>query len=644
MNTEFNLIVNLGGQDWQVRSLKERILSNQSKTNEVAILNLQTSDLSRDPSPEEIELFKKIKSSSKIYVIDHGNPNSSNIASGHYQDLAQFFANRINKKQLASESEAEAGQDKKLRFSLIACHAGVGGENHAKSFAGLFHRYLGQSHQIDVDVLARTQVAMINSVTHKKGKLTTSLAHYALISKAHKLGLPRFFYDISDSAEKYHQTPNSKIIFKWDKDGNELRVDAYIDKFAKKTNKLCSKISGLINENNSPEIEEIQQKIHSIRNLCQYSEALSGKEVHKMVQQLADIKKLLTHTNLSDDTKVLILSEIDKLTKFVDLSISESAPKAIQYDANIREVSSGPDYIPGQIKRDLVALSIIELKKMPKTELERPLKKITTPFLQFISDIASNNLRHDKSIERETSVATFIQSTLSVINSHELTKEEKISAINELRQKLEHSINEAIFVTAKISGGLDGINEAGRFGGLTTLNTLFPLMGARSRDEIEKVKKYFDKIKEFTTTALEYLDQTTYTGLNLEAKDVLESNALIVLDEINLKLYNAISHTYMLSSLIMLDELNRENEEPLQNLVNLNEVHGALGEGLDLYKKMLKLKVSIEHSPSLALRDSHKIVVAEIEAKLNELEKALHQLEELSENVPPPSMKEGEDF
>ncbi len=663
MPVEYNLIINLAGADWQIEKLKQRITSSDDqKIKEVGVLNLNSADINKPPSEAELEFFKNINNNSRIYVIDHGNPNSSNIGSANYQDLAEFFNKRLNKNNLKPDGE------QKLRISLIPCHAAVGEDDKAKSFAGLFHRYLGQVCHINADVLARLRVTMINLVTDKKGKLTTHLAHYAFITKAYDLSLPKVLYEISESADKYHQQPNTKLVFKWDKNGNEYVVDAYLDKCVQRAEGIHDFLSEALKE---AQIDtniknQINDYLNFIDFLCNQKENITYHHIYKIIETLLKIEILINKHSL--DKKNDITAKINEYTKFFSLSVARNT-KTIHYKVNIGDPPSmeiEPRH--GRIKRDLSALAIIELKKMPKTELEKPLKKLTTSFLQTISNNTNTKIKFDRSIEREVVIANFIQNTLGTINAVDLSREEKIVQINELRENLEDSIHAEIFLSAKITGAIEGYQEAKRYGGLTALKTLFPLIEFRSKEEIANLTEYFKFIEQFTETSLEYLKNANYKGSSLEIKEVLEKEAQVLTEQLSTPLYHMIASLASLSSSILLNNIVIESDESEEHSLESPKMHRdskltseaetegeiettqaktevkpeqieqVLNESIALKKatedKIQKLNFSLENSPNPTLKEINtSIVINEVKAKLGDLENAIQELQELKKQV-----------
>jgi hypothetical protein len=617
MNSEFNLIINLGGQGWQTEALKERILSNQDlKTKEVFILNIKTLDANQPPSPEELDVFKKINQNSRVYIIDHGTPNSSTISSTHYQELADFIVKRMSKQQILDK------QEEKLRFSLIACHAAVGGENSEKSFALLFHRYLGQFHHINADVMARTQVVMVNEHIKSKGKLTTSLAHYGLIIKAHELGLPKIFYDLSKSTHKYHQTPGSKLTFRWNNKGKEFVIDSYVDKFIKKTNNLTQVLFMLETQVKSGQWAEIKTHLIAINELCQHIEELDGKDIYQIRQHLKQLDELVKNSSIDPESKESIIGALSVLIKFAS-TVDKNKPVVRYYDADIKDfLSYEMDPMRWKIKSELIDSSIIELKKMPKTELEKPLKKQTTSFLQSLSDKSYELLKYNRSNDREKAMSEFVKMTLSTINSNQLTKEEKLTYIEGIKESLLKAICDEIVISPWLHGLLEGVDEAQKFGGLTTLKFLLPLIKLRSEETSKKLEKDMEAIESFSERAISYLKITSYQGIELDSEQVLSEQAKELAYEFNLNLYEAVVQTNVSLANFQMDLLSQEDipltsKEELGDRISLN-----INIMSEMEKKLKKIKFSLEHSPknemAIVFMD---IVVKETENKLNELEK-----------------------
>lgn len=484
-----NLVINFGGQPWQMNALKER-LESKSQGN-VFVINLTSEEMKGNLSDEKKEMLHKINMLSNVYIVDHANPNSTHISSAHYQELADFIAKHIVDDQVHTQAS-------KLKFSLIACNAGTGEEKGLNSFAGLFHRYLGQEHKIFSEVSARNQVVMVNMHTKDQGKFTTSLLEYAVMNMAHDL--PNFLYDSKD--HMFHQKPGTKVCFQWDNNGDEWLVDSYIDKYIKRTFEILSLLEAE-NDFSQDELNSLKEIKDEIYSLIKNKSNETTDNVKKTDFQLEKIKTLLDKKEGVDGIKKLIKENMC-LSR---LSINEdsTAPIHAKYNVNSKPVEKERN-IEKKIREDVITPVIDVLKLMPKTEKEKPIKKSCTSFLQTLSDISSKRLKKENISNTESNISKFIENIIINIIDDKKNSKEKISVIKEMKALIEDEILSQIKISPEITGAIEGFNDAKRLGGLSSLKALIPLLQIGSQQKAKEIEDLNNKMDAFIKASLDYVN------------------------------------------------------------------------------------------------------------------------------------------
>jgi len=586
----YNLVINFAGHPFQVAMLKSYI-RNTNSNSEVETLNLNSTDLDKPISKEDQELFGKINSLSKIYIIDHGMPNSPSILSGHYSDISNYIARRLNKDQIKGGKEH-------LNIELISCSTAVGDH---KSFAGLFHRYLGQVHGINADVIARTGITMLNQFSDKKGILTDSLANYTFRVICDDLGIGDFFNKMNPDAHTLQ--PGSTVTFKWTQEGKEIALDTYVDTFAKMVIKFKNDLYKLVaNEKNVPDL--ILKDISQIVEQCTYSEDLTLPKINQICEVLKKMLSTLQKAGISPDKRDQIEALVDAIIKFRKKAIDTHTIKPLLSESHINKLEPGIEDPIEVIKRDQFNRSLVEFKRISKDFDKTALGDETKKLVEFSCNYCAYRMKNDLPVKREVDVCLFVEKTLRMINNTGVGKNEKIKHINLLKQNIESEINYSVL--SSVQGSVEGAKMAVGYGGLTTLKAIFPLANQWSENEKKAVEKYYELIESFSAKAIDFMERTNYEGFvpNTAKEKVVEEGAQYTnsrLLDLNSEIVNIYHMTAELSGKLSLTpEMKTEAKEQIKMAEEkIRSTHRELG----------KLKFSIANSPDVNVKEVYSTQV-----------------------------------
>lgn len=498
------IIINFGGQPWQVEALKQRV--NSSGINQVQALDLSSDELTKDLDQEKVKILEQINDLSKVYIIDHGQPNSPCISSAHYQDLAKFLAKHI-------KSEKVQNKQSKLKISLIACNAATG-KGGVKSFAGLFHRYLGQECKIYCQVQGRNEVVMVNERTGKEGKFTTSLVDYALMTVLYTL--PKIVYDANE--HMVHQKPGTKLAFVWDENGDEWVVDAYIDKFFQRVTDIVSNINK--NERHTINKDLLNKLVGDILEIISKRENQTAQNVEKLNNLLIILGSEVKNENND------IFKMIESAICFSTVSINENSSDPINTMVNFHNESlEGEKDIEKLVRSKIINQPIELLKKMPKTDLEKPFKKSCTNLLQSLSNCSTRKLKKEEGFSREEKLSKIIEDIILVISDKELSFYEKLKKIDLLEQQMEEESFKGVIFSPAISGVIEGLADAYQLGGLSGLGALLPLVRYNSGEVVRELEEINKKQTAFIFEAILYLhamhpEEAASAGTALEVSQI----------------------------------------------------------------------------------------------------------------------------
>lgn len=487
----YNLIINFGGQDWQLEMLKQKITSSDQS---VKVINLSKDGIEKGLTEEERSYFEKIDNTSRIYIIDHSRPNSTSLSSVHYQELGDFLIKNIK------NIKPELHSNSLLKISLIACHAGVGDQEGLKSFGGLLHRYLGQNHHIPTEVHARKLVSMINDSTPTEGKKVTTLFNYAMMNIAYDLGIPQALFN--PQAKVYHQKPGSKIAFVWDKYGEQKIIDGYVNSYFEKLNAVRSSLLELLDKEQL-DPAQFESLLNISNELAFFLGEGEEKDVAGAKRSLLLLNQLQANlSNYSDDNKYKnAFNSVNTLIDFASHSIGNESQNTVFTSININDQPVEIEKnINNQIAENVIKPVNNKLREFPKTENEKPIKKITQQFLQHLSNTSQSKLSSeiDNVVEREIAK--------ELVNILDLTLQKNdAKQIDKMIENLIAKIKGNAPGNAWLKGASRGLAEAHRIGGLTALRDTVPLTRFRANENSENTQILINHCEEFQKAISTYL-------------------------------------------------------------------------------------------------------------------------------------------
>lgn len=412
-----NVIINMGGSPCQVEVLKERMKNQNYLGTEVTVLNLNADDLAKDVTEEDLRTFAKVDSHARIFIMDHGLPNSAKIGGKHFSDLADYLAARLDADKLK-------GGDHNLRINLIPCFAARGDNGCANSFAARFHNHLAEAHGIKAEVTGRTRIVMVNALTPHHGILTTTSAHYFdTVKPMCEKGVP--LSGIFPNPSDYHRIAGTKYTFKWEKD-QQILVDSYIENFGKRTGRFIKMLKDNVEESR---FHLIEKNVEALEERLSDFSVLSYSTVKQIEKELESIKQ-----SLSSPKDDLLLHEIVVLLKQSQKEISQESANAHRLGRRLNSESPKTyESFNAQVKRRIFDPGVAALKEMAKTENERPIKRLVSQFLQYVGDQTGNKLRDDKPFDLEEGLAKSVVSIIETLNSKEgaLAKRKGIGALRQ---------------------------------------------------------------------------------------------------------------------------------------------------------------------------------------------------------------------
>ncbi|MFZ0565120.1 MAG: hypothetical protein WAM28_02905 [Chlamydiales bacterium] len=302
-----NVIINFGGSQGQVEALVERIEAKNEQTT-VSVINPR--NLKAGPSQGEKDILARVDDMTRIYIIDHCQPNANHIGKWHYSAISEYLAEGVQRENLNLHPSSN------LRISLIACCSANGGRGGVESVASKLHYSLARL-GIMSEVVGRTDfVTLHHRFSLLEGKYTLGLVEKLKIDLFAKLGFLRGNIDPVQLVRDHHHVPGSKAEFIWSQKGEQLRVDSYIRALAKKTERALNtfqqeEIASLKEVQRLRDLVENQEvfsktSIKEVINLLEKLESRPGlrKSFHATVAQLLhDAKKSISSNSI--DTEVL---------------------------------------------------------------------------------------------------------------------------------------------------------------------------------------------------------------------------------------------------------------------------------------------------------------------------------------------------
>lgn len=409
--------------------LKQRV-EGKMPGREVTVINLTTNELQNGVSAEKRSALKKIQECHEVYVIDHGSPNSTRTAASHYQELAELMAPHIPK---------DRAKGSEVKISLIVCYGGVGPNFGFRSFAGLFHRYLGQQLKIPVEVLARKQIVMVNSQTLIRGKTTTTSVELPFVTSLYHL-LESGPNKAIESLMR-HEEPGTKISLSWDPSGNELLIDAYIKKYFSNVERVVTCIQEL-------KIEDDEKANSRLGQIClelqKITEKWSNKNyiaVKKMDCFLVEMEQILR--TIDNDKTPEIVALIEKNIHLSRDSISNKSVSPLRSKIKIDKPPVEKERaIKPWIQKKIVLPVMSRVEELPKSDVRTEFQQSCVQYLQQLAGYAAFRLNDERDADLEITISEFLQSIMMYIVDDKMSLSDKIEAIVDTKKMIENEMKE----------------------------------------------------------------------------------------------------------------------------------------------------------------------------------------------------------
>lgn len=459
-----DLIINLGGEDYQTMSLKSRIINKKNYNgHEVYILKKTPQEIYEDPKDEDLKLFSKIDQFSKIYVLDHGARNSQFI-SVHFSGLSNYLSKCIN------ENSKQKIIGKCIKISLLSCHGAVGkNECVDDSFAALFHHHLYAQNKIETEVNARNRVVMVNSHTNTTGKLTAYSLNYGIISTFSK---PSSFFGVNNFVEKFNhlnKQPGSKVTVKWANNKSQVIQDAYLLKVYESTKKF---VKETLQDIPKSLLDIISDDLDNLVLLSSNTNAVTIENVKNISDCYNEILSKISSMNSVNSKEVA--SRVEFMLNFISKSVSKDKYiKTIWTGRNqLEDFKSDDDLIVKNIHEPILK----ELRKMPKTSSfeEGPEKESMGEFkttmqkelLQFISDNAKIKMQKGADTSKERFISLSMKYLIKEVCRENSSREYKIIFTKNMVKTLKNRVNPGLKgVGPSMRGFASGINRSKETGG-----------------------------------------------------------------------------------------------------------------------------------------------------------------------------------
>lgn len=478
------------GEGDRARLLEEQL---RSKGEEVNYIWLDKNNL-KALSDKERDFFKKITHTSRIYIIEHGLPNQKTIGKVHYQELAALLANNIQDNEVYKPSS-------QLKISFSTCFAAKGDEAGLRSFAGLFHRYLGQHHKIYSTVLARNQF-----VWTRGRKYTATQSQYAYLLAAEKLGKSKA--DL-ESEILQHQAPGTKALLRWDENGDEWIVDAYIDKYFSRTEKILkllfiAKAKGELGLDWQRTEKLIQAKMKlADLTLDKGNETYLSVEI--IDRELNEIKRILSDLKTEKSNEIVAL--IDANLQLSKASINEKSLTPVRSKANI---SDQPIASEANVEEQVanVGSPIIKLAGyLPGSDIGDAVKMSAIKLAAALSQAAKIKLRREHSDAFEITMSKISQHVLLNILDTGVSKEEKLETLEEMSREMFQALTTLAGLFPTLDGALDGIKAAYDVGGGLGFVQLAQIVSKRSTEKEEQFTKICQAADNFVSACEDYIQK-----------------------------------------------------------------------------------------------------------------------------------------
>jgi hypothetical protein len=441
-------------------------------------------------TPEGLAMLQTVDSNAQIYIIAHGSPSATKIMGVHYQKLGDFLAEKLNDDQIHNPNS-------NLKVSFITCYGGRGEDSGLESYAGLFHRYIGQQHHIYSTVLAR------DSLTWSRGEKYTGTDIAYAISKfelASKLG-----YE-----EKHflrHKYPGSKVSLQWNQNGEQWAVDAYIDKYFSNSEAI-SNLLGQLMADESLSDEDVKSIITIKREIMDFISDKQNEElssVKYLDSALKKVRKILSQFNANQYNELRDLVNYTLTLSKSSIGLESAYPTSLQvsiHDEPVVKEKNIDDRL-NQITSPILDL----VEELPNTQTANRLKEAAVNVANMLSEIAKSKLEREYSDELEYNISRVIKESLLQVLFLDKPSEEKMALFNTLEPNIVDQFTKAVILSPEYDGVIEGVKAAIRLGGFFGLKNLFLLIEKRSELRSNQYTNLINQVSHLTNECRAYLEQ-----------------------------------------------------------------------------------------------------------------------------------------
>lgn len=289
MNYLNNLILDFGANE--VNAITSRLVAKQES---YSYIRVTPKGFEQEPTAEELKLFEKVNSQTRIYLLAHGETEYSKEVYG-YEDPKIPLEKAFYSSEKISSFLASRLPQGNLKLSLIICYAAVN-ERH---FATHLHQDLAK-YQIVSDILARKNLTVvINNAGENTGKKIVRTGEERNVDVRTNYLNDYFLNWLEVNLQK----PGTKAKFTWDSNGEAIVLDAYIAKFCEHVLSIRDEIKILINDN------DVLHELDQLASMCTEVTSIGVNEMNFIS------KKLLEMKSLEIFTKPSLLKHIGKIEK-----------------------------------------------------------------------------------------------------------------------------------------------------------------------------------------------------------------------------------------------------------------------------------------------------------------------------------------
>ncbi|MFZ0564836.1 MAG: hypothetical protein WAM28_01410 [Chlamydiales bacterium] len=418
-----NVIINIGGDGYQIEALKGRIQSKpHGKEVPIHVIDLKDRKDFSCLSEEDLGILSQVDHLSRVYILDHGSRGSGVMNETHFSTLSSWLSKGLTHHTLQL-IDAERGIVKEqengrtLRISLLSCHGGLEGEEGESSFASRLHYELGKAHNINTQLIARRRYSYTGYFAKKHGKLTSEV-YKPLMSDFEGIDL-----------NLLHKAPGSKVTIGWGGRGNQMVVDSYIESSARKVLFALEKLQEM-DAQKTPErtkaVERLKSMVEDIQHLN-----------HSTLSELIFLVDCVLNT-FRKDPDPEIHHVLEYLKKDADDFDSVISHESIFADQTGKKLSDYYENIDEWIVRTIHKPLQDRLREMIKDEArkDKPVKKTSQELLRKVSECSKARAVNDESIQCEQKMIDVMSDMIVALN-REVFVEDCLQHLNTFREGFE---------------------------------------------------------------------------------------------------------------------------------------------------------------------------------------------------------------